>query len=247
MSFIHDALVKAQKEKDAGTPHYQRIFSLPRRRRSVLAGKGMRVIALVAVVSALAFGIYSWLDFGGKKPGPLMAASKPVARRVVSKPVGKRVASKTALVPAARKPQPELKTERIENPKEFCVRARHFHKIGRLRDAKRFYQRALAIDPEFVDALNNLGVLYIQEGNYPEARKNFENAIQHEPEYVDSYYNLACLLAVQGLVKESLSYLKTALSLDESVRKWARRDRDLQNLKGVPEFERIIRTTGASQ
>lgn len=245
MSFIHDALVKAQKEKDASSSRYQRILSLPRGKRGVFSRKAIWVIGLVGV--ALAVGIYLWLDFGDNRSAVTPAVSKPVGKRVVSKPVGKRVVSEPPAAAGAQKPQPEHRSRRIENPRDFCDRAKHLHKIGRLRDARRFYQKALTIDPGFVDALNNLGVLYIQEGNYPEARKSFETAIQRKPEYVDPYYNLACLHAVQGLVKESLAYLKTALSLDNSVREWARRDKDLQNLRGVPEFETIIGKTGAPE
>ena len=98
------------------------------------------------------------------------------------------------------------------------------------------------LDPGHVYALNNLGVIYIQEGNYSEAKKSLEDAIQQKPEYVDPYYNLACLYALKGEVMKSLAQLKKAVSLDESVSEWARRDRDLQNLRGVPGFEEIMRS-----
>jgi len=40
---------------------------------------------------------------------------------------------------------------------------------------------------------------------------------------------------------KSLENLKKAISLNKLVREWARKDRDLQNMKGVPEFEEIIK------
>ena len=88
--------------------------------------------------------------------------------------------------------------------------------------------------------LNNLGVIYIQEGKYSEARNSLENAIRLKPEYIDPYYNSACLYALKGEVRKSLNNLKQAISLDKSVREWARKDRDLQNLRGVPEFEEMV-------
>jgi len=88
--------------------------------------------------------------------------------------------------------------------------------------------------------LNNLGVIYIQERNYSKARNSLESAIRLKPEYVDPYYNLACLYAIKGDVMKSLDNLEKAVSLNKSVMEWARKDRDLQNIRGVHEFEEII-------
>lgn len=40
-------------------------------------------------------------------------------------------------------------------------------------DAIKHYRRALAIQPDHPDALNNLGNLYKQQGNLEEARKAY--------------------------------------------------------------------------
>jgi len=45
---------------------------------------------------------------------------------------------------------------------------------------------------------------------------------------------------MKGEVKQSLTHLKKAVSLDHSVKDWARRDTDLKNLHGRPEFEEIM-------
>jgi adenylate cyclase len=92
--------------------------------------------------------------------------------------------------------------------------------------------------------LNNLGVIHIYDKNYSAAQALFEKAIRLKSDYVDSYYNLACLHALNGEVSQSLVHLKEAVSLNQSVKDWARRDTDLQNLRLVPEFEEIIRKNG---
>ena len=233
MSFIHDALLKAQKEKDAKHPRYQRILSWPKSKRPDFSRRAVWMLGLVVIL--LAFGIYSWLDSGGKRTRARLVASTPDTRVIASRPI-------TKAVPV----EPEAKTgsERRADPKKFCDRAKHFQKIGRLREARRFYQRALAIDPGLVDALNNLGVVYIQEGNYMQAQRNFENAIQQKPGYVDPYYNLACLYALQGQAKNSLVHLKKAISLDKSAREWAQKDKDLGSLRDLPEFKEITKSAG---
>ncbi len=210
MSYIHEALLKAQKEKDKRYPRYQRIFLAPKDKRGIFSIRPVWLISLFVIL--LAFTLYSWLDSRGKKA---ISAHKDL--------------------------KPEVSSRSEINAKDFYDRGRHFYKIGRLKDARRLYQKALMLDPGYIYALNNLGVIYLQEGSYSEARKSLENAIELKPEYVDPYYNLACLYAIKGEVKKSLGHLKTAVSLDKSVREWAREDIDLQNLRGMPGFEEIIK------
>jgi len=164
-------------------------------------------------VILLAFALYSWLDFKGNKTVP---------------------------APEVLRPEAQSRSEDYAKAEECYERARHFHKIGRLEDARRLYKKTLMLDPGSVYALNNLGVLYMQDKYYSEAQNSFEHAIQQKPDYVDPYYNLACLHALKGETIRSLAQLKKAISLDTSVREWARKDRDLQNLKGVPGFEEVI-------
>ena len=214
MSYIHEALRKAQKEKDSRRPDHQRPFSGTARKRGVFSGRARWLIALGVIL--LAFTLYSWFDFNGKKA-----------------------------VPASERVQPKVQPEPIDSAQagEFYKRARLLHRSGRLEDARGFYKKALMLDSNSVNALNDLGVAYMQDRDYVEAQKSFEHAIQRKPDYVDAYYNLACLHALKGEKIRSLTHLKKAISLDSSVREWARKDRDLQHLKGQPEFQEIIGAT----
>ena len=65
MSDIHEALQKAQKEKDARYPKYQRIFLVPKRKPGILAVRPILLISLFVIL--LAFALYSWLDSIDKK------------------------------------------------------------------------------------------------------------------------------------------------------------------------------------
>ena len=93
-----------------------------------------------------------------------------------------------------------------------------------------------------MEALNNLGVLYLHDKDYSAAQRKFEAITRIEPDDADPYYNLACLHSAKGEKKQGLAYLKKAISLNPSVRNWARTDTDLDNLRSSPEFEEIIRT-----
>ena len=213
MSYIREALRKAQREKDARYPKYQRVFFSPRRKVGIFSLRPLWLISLLVIVLGLA--LYSWLDSGNK-----------------------------GTISAPKNPNPELRPvpEISVNAKDLYDSARRLQKMSRLEEARRLYHKALMLDPGHVYALNNLGVIYIQEGNYSEAQKSLEDAIQQKPEYVDPYYNLACLYALKGEVMKSLAQLKKAVSLDDAVSEWARKDRDLQNLRGVPGFEEIMRS-----
>ena len=205
MSYIHEALKKAQKERDGRYKEYSGLLSARGEETRFFTSRAVWWSSLLLIFILLAFGSYSW--FHSKERQTHATTSEP---------------------------------ESVINAKAFYNRARIFHKSDRLQDARRLYQKTLRLDPGYVDALNNLGVIYIHEKDYPAAQSSLEKAIRLKPGYVDPYYNLACLYALRGEVRESLAHLKKAVLLDHSVRDWARRDTDLQNLWGVPEFKNII-------
>ena len=215
MSYIHEALKKAQEKRD---DHYQRygVLSAQGKKTMSLSGKRVLWVFLVLFVIFLAFVSYSWLDFEAKQ---IPAASKNKYKRPIATPP----------------------LQGTIDAREFYERAKRYQKNGFLHDARRLYQETLRIDPGYVEALNNLGVIFIYEKDYKEAQSNFEKAIRLNPAYVDSYYNLACLSAIKGEVRKGLAYLKKAISLDQAVKDWAMTDTDLKNLHKTPEFEKMIR------
>jgi len=213
MSYINEALKKAQKEKDALAARYSSFLTARREKRRGSLGRLICWISLVVILILLAFGLYSWLDSKGPETTSV---------------------SKKAIQQAASK------QEAAVNTKAPYEKARRFQRSGRSREARSFYQKALALDPQNVHAVNNIGVTFLQERNFTEARKSFEDAAQLQPDYVDPYYNLACLYAIQGDTKRGLEYLRKAVSLDGSVREWALADSDLKALRALPEFQEAV-------
>ncbi len=267
MSYIHDALKKAQREKDSLVTKYSDVWSSVRSRRRPFK-RGWLVSTCLIVVS-VGLSAYSWLhslDELSLHPGQ----NAGVHRAIVQPPERPRSGkiNESHVDPGAvnsqafrvqrepiRRPLPanENKTKQTQETKPPLVRqpdpdqgmtlysqALALQKEGRLQDAKKLYEGALERSPRLASALNNLGVIYIKEKNYDMARRMFEKAIQTEPGYVDPYYNLACLHAIQNDVGRSLAYLKKATSVNEAVRQWAKTDEDLRNLRGHSEYEKII-------
>jgi len=59
-------------------------------------------------------------------------------------------------------------------------------KLGRLGQAEKILRRALELDPDFVPALNNLGVVLMEQDNYGEARVMFQRAFALDSGETDS-------------------------------------------------------------
>jgi tetratricopeptide (TPR) repeat protein len=227
MSYIHEALRKAQKQRDARDEPYPGVLSARGFKKGVLARRPVLWISVALVITVVGFGLYSWLNSGTRQP-PSNNAETP---------------GPSYTVPAANartKPPPAVEPSSAK-AKNLYVKARVFHKQGRLREAKRLYRESLRMDPGHVDALNNLAVVYMRERNYPAALKSLEKAVRLSPQNVDPQYNLACVYALQGDVSRSLAQLKRAVTLSPSVKQWAIQDSDLEALRNHPGFEIIVK------
>ena len=76
--------------------------------------------------------------------------------------------------------------------------------------AVEYYQRALVIDPNFLGALNNLGVAFERLGRHDQAIDCFRKVIAGRPDDAEVHYNLGSALRYTGLLKESVeSYLRS--------------------------------------
>jgi tetratricopeptide (TPR) repeat protein len=61
--------------------------------------------------------------------------------------------------------------------------------LGNYRQAIEDYDRAIEINPDFLDAHNNRGDAYIGLGNYRQAIEDYNRAIEIKPAYADAYSN----------------------------------------------------------
>ncbi len=241
MSFIHEALKKAQKEKDARYRKYDGIVSTPGYKPRLFSGKALWLISFLVI--SLAFAAYLWLPSKRIQPR-IREPAMPEATQQSPPHPNPLPRGGEGRVRGASQKLSGKHPEGVTDAATLYEKARLFQKSGRLQEAKRLYEETLSLDPDYLDALNNLGVIHIHDKNYSAARAFFAKAIRLKSDYVDAYYNLACLHALKGELTQSLSHLKKAVSLDQSVKDWARRDTDLQNLRRVPEFEEIIRKNG---
>jgi len=213
MSYINEALKKAQEMKDSGYATYSII---PEASDSGSGRFGIKVLLYslsVLLLIVLIFSVRLWLYTSHDKKDQAKATEG-------------RLEIKTGDSPSDKK--------------ELYDKAMSLYKAGRVMEAKKLYEAVVGLDPGYIEALNNLGIIYIHDKDFNAAKETLEKAVRLNPGYVESYYNLACLYAVKGETDQGLEYLKKAISLDANVREWAGNDSDLQSLKGSDEFNRIV-------
>jgi tetratricopeptide (TPR) repeat protein len=229
MSYIHEALKKAQVERDLGKGPYSGMPA-PRRKKSFFTIKRTLFLTASLLMVLLAFAGYSWWDQRTEEGGRTTDDRRQTTDDRAPSSVIRHPSSATRRAEESR-----------ENITESYQKARAFHREGRLSDAGIWYEKVISMDPGHVEALNNRGVLHLHKKSYTAARKCFEKAIRLKPDYVDPYYNLACVSAAGGQVKLGLRYLGKAISMDPGVKGWAQKDPDLDPLRGRPEFDEIIK------
>jgi len=87
---------------------------------------------------------------------------------------------------------------------ELFKTAIKYHKKKFFKKAKNFYEKTIKINPNHIDAYNNLGIVLKELGLLYEAVNSFEHVLRINPENIYGHYNL-------GLVHKELSNHKKAI------------------------------------
>lgn len=87
------------------------------------------------------------------------------------------------------------------------------HRDGRLTEAERDYQAALAAEPRHVDALHLLGVLRHQQGQHAEAADLVRRAVDLRPTDAGLQLNLGNALKALGRIDDAIERFRNALTL----------------------------------
>ncbi|MCP5005910.1 MAG: tetratricopeptide repeat protein, partial [Planctomycetes bacterium] len=91
-----------------------------------------------------------------------------------------------------------------------------FHQVGDLKNAALTYQQILINKPENADALNLLGVVYSQLGNYEYGVKLITRAISINPGISAYFNNLANVYRKKGEPEAAVHAYQQALKLDQN-------------------------------
>ena len=244
MSYINDALRKVQKEKESGYVAYERIVSAPGKELA-RPSKWTSVIGLLTVSFFVAgiIALLYWLEYKN------MPAKAPLKTAPLASVIPARLQAFNKM-PAGNIGDPELKTKKTPpeikvqtgkvDLKTLYAQALKKQREGDLGEATNLYRKILKINPQNIEALNNLGVIHMKNKLYKKAIMRFNDAIAVKHNYTDAHYNLACLYAQKNDVPQSMFYLKNAVRFNSEARNWAKNDSDLKVLANLPEFKKLL-------
>jgi tetratricopeptide (TPR) repeat protein len=85
---------------------------------------------------------------------------------------------------------------------------------GRADEALEQFQKALEINPIYVDAHSNLGAALFQKGQVDSAIVQYKNALEINPNYAQANYNLGLALLQKGQVEDGIAQYKKAVKIN---------------------------------
>lgn len=88
--------------------------------------------------------------------------------------------------------------------------------VGRIDDAMKVYQEAIARQPRLPIAEANLGTAYAFKQNYPEALKHFDLSVTESPTFEQAWSGYAAVLLRMGRPMEAKAMASRALTLNPS-------------------------------
>ncbi len=242
MSYINDALQKAQKDKKLPYAAYETIVSVSGKKTK--QSRKWKHIAGILIFVFCAVVLFNLLHHPEDKKIP--AKTLTVLNEQIAIPLNKSVSEE---LPAENKEEPSLSTRNVEpeskvapdtaDVKKIYTQAIQKHQEGNLDEAKKLYKEVVKIDPRNIEALNNLGVVYMNKKVYKWAIIRLNDALEIKHDYPDAHYNLACIYAQNNDLNRSLSYLKNAIKYNPQARQWASEDKDLKVLADLPEFKKM--------
>jgi len=230
MSSIYEALKRVQNEDARTVP-------LTGKPKNWSTPKNWAIIIVAVTLSSLiTMGVYSYIS--------THLSNKNIQNRLGgshSQALLKPETMQKKEAPAAQiKPQTEAA---VNDPvtgapdksrDEYIETANQCFDKGELDKAISIYKEALGVYKNDAGLINNLGAVLLAKSDYDSAIKYFKIAIQCSKDNVEPVYNLACAYAKKGDKASALKELKKALEMNgQDVRKWAKDDPDLKNLKGT--------------
>lgn len=87
-------------------------------------------------------------------------------------------------------------------------------RAGKLEEAVSAYEEALAVKPDYADAINNLGIVYGRSGDVNGAIAQYKKVLTRAPDYYRAHYNLANAFSEKGLIEAAITEYEKALSIN---------------------------------
>jgi tetratricopeptide (TPR) repeat protein len=231
MSIIHEALKKAEREREShptGLPFYGGPRTAPRRWRWSMSTSLLTGLTMLGVMSA-------WLWLQSQEGDFPVGLAKPMPQGSPATALGGNDESAPQTVIPHPLPIPEPLTAAQDAPSDevpspavpFTLaleaqtaaqkafeRAREAESKGQGEEAKRYYHQALTLNPTLVEARNNLGTLYVRQQQLTAAIGEFHTAIRLDPNYAIVRNNLGSAYFLIGQEALAIQEFLAALHID---------------------------------
>ncbi len=79
-----------------------------------------------------------------------------------------------------------------------------------------YYQKAININPKYVEAYNNMGIIYSKQGNDNKALEMYEKAISINPEHASTYANMGAAYNNKGDFDKAIKLYGKAININPS-------------------------------
>jgi tetratricopeptide (TPR) repeat protein len=231
MSIIHEALKKAERERESrprGLPLHGGVHTARRRWRwHVTTG----IVIGLTTVGAVSTWLWLQSQVGNRPvrtarpmvqglPATVLAGENQTApqRRVthplpIPKPLAAAWPSDVDVVPSPATPL-ALTSETQLTAQATFERARESELKGQWEEAKSYYRHALTRNPTLVEARNNLGTLYVRQQQLTAAIDEFQAAIRIDPNYAKVRNNLGSAYFLSGQETLAIQEFLAALHID---------------------------------
>ena len=127
-----------------------------------------------------------------------------------------------------------------DQPQAIALKSAALWQANRLKEAEPYLARLAEMNPGNSGLLINLAYIRRRTQSLDAAIETLERALQIDPRDALARFNMACYRAVQHRTGEALAFLKNALDLDPQLKKLARCEPDLAELRELPEYQQLV-------
>ena len=92
-----------------------------------------------------------------------------------------------------------------------------YHHMFALDEARKYYKMALALQPDYADALNNLAAVYHGEHDYGQAERTYKLALKYKPNSAVTYCNLGTAYFADEKYKAGMAAYHKALAINPNI------------------------------
>src|ERR1039457_2317782 len=92
-----------------------------------------------------------------------------------------------------------------------------FHQMQQLDNARKSYEQAIRLKPDYAEAINNLGTVYYARKSFGRAIRYYQRALKYTPNSASIYSNLGTAYFARKKYKEAMETYQMALKLDPNV------------------------------